>query len=78
MMSESSNGFTAYTDTGVGAVRGEAEKRRSWDAAMLRRAGVKFIPFSLEASGVWGPAARRFFAKCLYLADDDRDIDVYR
>ena len=22
-------------------------------------------------------AARRFFAKCLYLADDDRDIDVY-
>eukprot|EP01046_Picozoa_sp_COSAG06_P099948 COSAG06_NODE_46066_length_349_cov_7.264000_1_plen_44_part_01 len=32
------------------------------------------IPFSLEASGVWGPAARRFFAKCLYLADDDRDI----
>ena len=81
-MSESSNGFMAYTDTGVGAVRGEAEKRRSWDAAMLRRAeaapaGVEFIPFSLEASGVWGPAARRFFAKCLYLADDDRDIDVY-
>ena len=80
--SESSNGFMAYTDTGVGAVRGEAEKRRSWDAAMLRRAeaapaGVEFIPFSLEASGVWGPAARRFFAKCLYLADDDRDIDVY-
>ena len=72
----------AYTDTGVGAVRGEAEKRRSWDAAMLRHAeaapaGVEFIPFSLEASGVWGPAARRFFAKCLYLADDDRDIDVY-
>ena len=81
-MSESSNGFMAYTDTGVGAVRGEAEKWRSWDAAMLRRAkaapaGVEFIPFSLEASGVWGPAARRFFAKCLYLADDDRDIDVY-
>jgi hypothetical protein len=40
-------------------------------------AGVGLIPFSLEASGVWGPAARRFFAKCLYLADDDRDIDVY-
>ena len=38
---------------------------------------MEFIPFSLEASGVWGPAARRFFAKCLYLADDDRDIDVY-
>ena len=43
----------------------------------LTCAGVEFIPFSLEASGVWGPAARRFFAKCLYLADDDRDIDVY-
>ena len=38
---------------------------------------AKFIPFSLEASGVWGPAARRFFVKCLYLADGDRDIDVY-
>jgi hypothetical protein len=24
-----------------------------------------------------GASARRFFAKCLYLADDDRDIDVY-
>jgi hypothetical protein len=83
-MSESSNGFMAYTGTGVGAVRKWAEKRRSWDAAMLRRAeaapaGVEFVPFSLEASGVlvWGPASRRFFAKCLYLADDDRDIGVY-
>jgi hypothetical protein len=38
---------------------------------------VEFAPFSLEAGEVWGPAARRFWAKCLYLAGDDRDIDVY-
>ena len=55
----------AYAGTGVGAVRGEAEKRRSWDVALRRRAesapaGVEFVPFSLEASEVWGPAARRF------------------
>ena len=42
----------------------EAEKRRSWDAPMLRRAeaapaGVEFIPFSLEVSGVCGPASAR-------------------
>ena len=55
----------AYAGTGVGAVRGEAEKRRSWDVALRRRAGcapagAEFAPFSSGASGVWGPAARRF------------------
>ena len=35
-VSESSNGFMAYTHTGVGAVRGEAAKRRSWDGALGR------------------------------------------
>jgi opacity protein-like surface antigen len=37
-MSESSDGFMAYAGTGVGAVRGEAEKWRSWDVALRRRA----------------------------------------
>ena len=57
-MSESSNGFMAYTGAGVGVVRGETEERRSWDVALLpllRRAeyapaGVEFVPFSLESS----------------------------
>ena len=33
--------------------------------------------FSIEAGGVWGPAARRFFKECIALANDDRDIDLY-
>ena len=37
----------------------------------------QFVPFSIEAGGVWGPAARKFFRECLALADDDRDIDLY-
>jgi hypothetical protein len=49
----------AYTGIGVGAVRGEAEKRQSRDEVSLRRAefafaGVEFAPSSLEASGVRG------------------------
>ena len=43
----------------------------------MPRRTVEFVPFGLEAGGVWGPAARRFLAKCLYLGDDDRDIGVY-
>ena len=48
-----------YTGIGVGAVRGEAEKRQSRDEALLRRAefasaGVEFAPSCLEASGVRG------------------------
>ena len=26
---------------------------------------VEFVPFSLEAGGVWGPAARKFFRTCV-------------
>ena len=45
---------------------------------MGRRADdVEFVPFSIEAGGVWGPASRKFFRECLALADDDRDIDLY-
>ena len=43
----------------------------------LSAGGVEFVPFSIEAGGVWGPAARKFFRECIALADDDRDIDLY-
>ena len=38
---------------------------------------MEFVPFSIEAGGVWGPAAKRFFETCLKLADSDRDVDLY-
>ena len=39
---------------------------------------VEFVPFSLEAGGVWGPAAKRFFKRCVAQADNqDRDVDLY-
>ena len=38
---------------------------------------VEFVPFSIEAGGVWGPAATRFFDLCLKLADSDRNVDLY-
>ena len=31
----------------------------------------------LEAGGVWGPVARKFFRDCVALVDDDRDVDLY-
>ena len=75
-------GYTAYSYTSWGAAHGEQQKRDSWDKAIERRqelsaCGVDFVPFSIEAGGVWGPAAKRFFRECLALADDDRDIDLY-
>ena len=81
-MSEGPAGYTAYTHTGAGAEWGEQQKQDSWDAALRRRrnlvaGGVDFVPFSIEAGGVWGPAARKFFRECLALANDDRDIDLY-
>eukprot|EP01051_Picozoa_sp_SAG22_P008523 SAG22_NODE_655_length_8104_cov_6.498438_2_plen_100_part_00 len=51
------------------AIAGEAEKRRSWRAAMRRhhavatRPNVKFVSFSLEVYGTWGPAASDFFGQ---------------
>ena len=75
-------GTLAGPHTGWGAEHGESEKRASWDAAIERRdglsaGGVEFVPFSIEAGGVWGPAARKFFQKCVALANDDRDVDLY-
>ena len=81
-MSEGPAGYTAYTHTGAGAKWGEQQKQNSWAEALRRRrnlvaGGVEFVPFSIEAGGVWGPAAQKFFRECLALADDDRDIDLY-
>ena len=81
-MSEGPTGYAAYSHTGWGAEHGESDKRSSWDKAIERReelsaGGVEFVPFSIEAGGVWGPAAQKFFRECIALADDDRDIDLY-
>ena len=81
-MSEGPTGYTAYSHTGWGAEHGESDKRASWYKAIGRRdglsaGGVEFVPFSIEAGGVWGPAARKFFRECVALANDDRDVDLY-
>ena len=76
-------GYTAYRHEGWGAEHGEAEKNSSWGEAIARRQeesvhNVKFVPFSLEAGGVWGPAAKKFFKQCASQADNqDRDVDLY-
>ena len=82
-MSNGPTGYTAYRHEGWGAEHGEVEKNSSWDAAIGRRQeesvhNVKFVPFSLEAGGVWGPAAKKFFKQCASQADNqDRDVDLY-
>ena len=82
MSDSSSGGYASYTTTGVGCMRGEAQKKRSWEKAMKRKLAegyddIEFVPFSIEVGGVWGPAARRFFDGCLDAANTDRDIDFY-
>ena len=57
-------------------------KPPSWKDAIKRRQAesahdVEFVPFSIEAGGVWGPAAKKFFSECLELADTDRNVDLY-
>ena len=82
MMSVGANGYVSYTHAGCGAEHGESEKRSSWEDAIDRRRAVstnevEFVPFSIEAGGAWGPAARRFFDDCLELADGERNVDLY-
>ena len=82
-MSDGPSGYTAYRQVGWGAEHGERENGSSWDAAIRRRQEesahcIEFVPFSLEAGGVWGPAAKRFFKRCVARADNlDRDVDLY-
>ena len=75
-------GYAAYDYAGWGARHGEREKDRNWRKAIKRRQEVsthevRFVPFSLEVGGAWGPAAKRFFNTCVKLAGGDRDIDLY-
>ena len=83
MMSDGASGYTAYQRVGWGAEFGEREKESSWGEAVRRRQEesahcVKFVPFSLEAGGVWGLAAERFFKRCVAQLDNqDRDVDLY-
>ena len=65
-----------------GAEQGELEKLSSWKDAVDRRRAmsakdVEFVPFSIEAGGAWGPAAKRFFNECLELAGGERNVDLY-
>ena len=66
-----------YAEAVVQCRSGGAE---CWNAAVRRRQEesahcVEFIPFSLEAGGVWGLAAKRFFERCVARADNlDRDV----
>ena len=82
-MSDGASGYTAYQRAGWGAEFGQREKESSWEDALRRRQEesahrVEFVPFSLEAGGVWGTAARRFFKRCVAQADNqDRDVDLY-
>lgn len=68
-MSDGATGYTAYQHTRWGAKHGETEKRTSWKAALERRMewstrdnDIGFTPSSVEAGGVWGPAAQKFLA----------------
>ena len=82
-MSDGASGYTAYQWTGWGAKHGEREKRKSWSEALKRRQDesthhIEFVPFSMEAGGVWGLAAQKFFNDCASKADNfDCDIDLY-
>ena len=72
-----------YNDTGDLSIAGEAEKRRMWAAAMRRhhavasRPNVKFVPFSLEVYGNWGPAATDFFEHASAHIRNYRDVNFF-
>ena len=63
---------------------GEREKWKNWRQAVKRaqKAGrdesrVKFVPFSLEIGGMWGPAATEFFRLMESHRRNLRDIDYF-
>ena len=78
-----SDGAPEHYRTGCKAEAGEKEKQDSWNEAIQRRqdiaaAHVSFVPFSIEAGGVWGPAAQAFFEEAaFYNHYNERDIDRY-
>ena len=56
MSDSSSGGYASYTTTGVGCLRGEAQKKRSWEKAMKRKLaeGYDDIEFVLSALKLGG------------------------
>ena len=68
------------TDADVGRIIEMLDKAQREISASVEESvhNVKFVPFSLEAGGVWGPAAKKFFKQCASQADNqDRDVDLY-
>ena len=64
--------------TAAGEGSGDTDGTRGEMQLSLSVHNVKFVPFSLEAGGVWGPAAKKFFKQCASQADNqDRDVDLY-
>ena len=63
------------------AADGETSKRNRWKKAVAEHRdfteNTKFIPFSAEISGGWGPATEAFFNTCCQWAGNVRDVDLY-
>ena len=78
-------GFVGYEETGSLAADGDREKRDSWSAALRRNHRhvahttpvTRFVPFSVEISGNWGPAARRFHKEALAHVNNAFDIENF-
>jgi hypothetical protein len=80
----SSGGAATYNASGDFARQGEKEKRSNWREAIRRarlrgvdESRVEFVPFSVEVSGTWGPAADWFFRRMAAHRRDRRDIDYF-
>jgi hypothetical protein len=79
------DGFVGYEETGSLAVDGEREKWNSWRAALRRNHRhaahttpvTRFVPFSVEISGAWGPAARRFHKEAPAHVNNAFDIEYF-
>ena len=52
-------------------------RRLNAGAVAMSANDVKFVPFSIEAEGVWGASRTRVFNECLKLASNDRNVDLY-
>jgi hypothetical protein len=84
MSTSSAGGAATYHSPGDMARAGEREKEDNWSEAIRRarlagrdESRVQFVPFSLEISGVWGPAAERFFRQMASHRRNLRDIDYF-
>ena len=77
--------FVNYEETRSLVVDGEREKRESWRVALRRNHRhaahttpvTRFVPFSVEIFGAWGPAARRFHKEALAHVNNAFDIEYF-